>query len=319
MKDVGFNGGQAIIACGKVENSRGTVAPVTFGHFSRLWFGFKRDQGLAKSTLDNYKSSVSKYLLPTLGRLFLEEIRWEHINKIIQQSKENGLGAGRLNFNLRILKQMLTDAVEFDFLAKKYLPTIKPVKESPKSLNYWLPEQAKRFLRSNVGDPLYALYVVALNTGLRRGELLGLCWDKVNLKNRRIEVSRIRDRYGLRDTTKTGKVRYVPLNKAARSALRAILQERGGNNLVFNLNGKTLNAEYLSTHHFQKAVEAAGVPRIRFHDLRTTYASNYAMAGGDIYALSRLLGHSSVDMTTKKYAGLHSRFMEKAAEIIQLV
>ena len=68
--------------------------------------------------------------------------------------------------------------------------------------------------------------------------------------------------------------------------------------------------------HFQKAVERAGLPKIRFHDLRTTYASNFVMAGGDVFALSKLLGHTSVEMTAKKYAALHPRFMRDVVETV---
>ena len=293
------------------------ASSLSFGNFADLWLDMKRDQKLSGSTLDNYTSSTNKYLLPGLERMLLENISWEHVNGIIQNCKENGLGAGRINLTLRILKQMFNDAVQLNYLKENPLPPIKPIKERPKSLNYWLPEQVKRFLKANSDNPLHPMFVVALNTGLRRGELLGLCWDKVNLKKKWIEVARIRDRYGLRDTTKTGTVRYVPLNDAACKALRKLSQNRKDERLVFTLNGAIPSVGHLSNYCFHKALETADVPKIRFHDLRTTYASNFAMAGGDIFALSKLLGHTSVEMTTKKYAGLHPKFMKKAVQTIQ--
>ena len=81
--------------------------------------------------------------------------------------------------------------------------------------------------------------------------------------------------------------------------------------------GHPIDAHHLSERHFHKAVKKAGVPMIRFHDLRTTYASNFVMAGGDIFALSKLLGHTSVEMTAKKYAALHPRFMKDVVETVQ--
>ena len=261
-------------------------------------------------------ASAKKYLLPGLRKTPLEDIGWDHVDGIIRRCKMNGLGPGRINFNLRLLKQIYGDAVRLNYLAENPLPPIRPVKDRPGRLNYWLPDQIRRFLRANADNPLYPLFTVALNTGLRRGELMGLCWDKVNLQKGWIEVARIRDRYGLKETTKTGTIRHVPLNKAAKKALKLLAIKKGDDRLVFTIKGAVPSVEHLSNYCFARAVEAAAVPKIRFHDLRTTYASNFAMVGGDIFALSKLLGHTSVEMTAKKYAALHPRFMKGAVETV---
>ena len=174
-------------------------------------------------------------------------------------------------------------------------------------------------MSKNTNDPFYFLYVLALNTGLRRGELLGLCWDKVNLAEGRIEISRIRDRYGLKDTTKTGLIRHLPLNNTAQNTLETLYKNKHHQRFVFAYeNGTLIDMTHFSTRHFPKAIKRSGVPKIRFHDLRTTYASNFVMAGGDIFALSKLLGHTSVEMTAKKYAALHPTFMKEVVHTIEL-
>ena len=83
-----------------------------------------------------------------------------------------------------------------------------------------------------------------------------------------------------------------------------------------NKNGEEFNIRHISDRLFKKDIERAGVKRIRFHDLRTTYACNFMMSGGNIYDLSKILGHSSVDMTTKKYAFLSADYLQQASEII---
>ena len=291
-----------------------TAAPMSFGEFAKLWFGIKRNQKLSESTLDNYMSSAKKYLLPILEKIFLKDIEWEHTNKVVQLCEENDLGAGRTNLTLRILKQMLRDAMKFGYLVK--LPDITRVRERIKQPKYWRPEEVEQFLQANSDNPLYPIFTFALYTGLRRGELLGLCWDKVNLKDGWIEVSRIRDRYGLKNTTKTGVARYVHLSPVALNVLKSLSTNKSGDDFVFKINGKLASVGHISSYSFNKAIKAAGVPKIRFHDLRTTYASNYAMKGGDIYALSKILGHTSVEMTTKKYVGYHSEAMKKAAQLM---
>ena len=100
--------------------------------------------------------------------------------------------------------------------------------------------------------------------------------------------------------------------------LEGLSQDRKHERLVFtHEDGTSVHPNHLSDRHFPKAIKKAEVSKIRFHDLRTTYASNFVMAGGDIFTLSRLLGHTSVEMTAKKYAALHPSFMRGAAETVR--
>ena len=288
-----------------------------FTKFFEIWIDMKREQGLSEKTLYNYKNSATNYLLPCLQETALGDAHSDHARNITKACKDKGLSIGITNFHLRVLKQIFSDAVRFKYLHENPFALVKPIKERPKSLSYWLPEEAQKFLSANANNPLYALFTVALYTGLRRGELAGLCWDKVNLKNGWIEVARVRDRYGLRDTTKTGLIRHVPLKDAAHRALEKLKQGKKGK-FVFTLNGSVPSVEHFSGYCFKKAVKVANVPSIRFHDLRTTFASNFVMAGGDVFTLSKLLGHTSVDMTTKKYAALHPRFIKEAIQNVPI-
>ena len=99
--------------------------------------------------------------------------------------------------------------------------------------------------------------------------------------------------------------------------LKSLRKEKRNLEYVFcDKRGKQVKFMHLTERHFKKACERAEVKRIRFHDLRTTFASNYVMNGGDIFTLSKILGHSSVEMTQKRYAHLHSSFMKKESNII---
>ena len=277
----------------------------------------KKDQGMARRTMDSYKSGLKNYFLPILGTIKLERINEESARKFFRLAEEKKLGVRRKNGYLVQLKQMLNDGVKLNYLVKNPLSAMKKIKEPPRSLTYWMPHEIGRFLENNKHDSLYPLYIVALNTGLRRGELLGLCWDKVNLKERRIEISRIRDRYELKNTTKTGMIRYVPLNDSALKVLKKLSDNKSHDRYVFTeKDGGLIDVTHIG-RIFKKAFERADVPKIRFHDLRTTYASNFVMAGGDIFALSKLLGHTSVEMTAKKYAALHPNFMKDVVQTVQ--
>ena len=295
----------------------GHVKSVGFETFTVEWMEMKGHQGLARKTLEEYGRTIARDFIPILKNLPLEKITEAHGRKIIKKIVMRGLCAKTVNDIMAILKQILNDAIKLDYLFRSPLMGIKKAKVKPRSLSYWMPEEIKQFLTANRYDPLYPLFVVALNTGMRRGELVGLCWDKVNLAERRIEIARIVDRYGLKDTTKTGSIRHIPLNGSALKALEELSRNRAHERFVFShRDGSLIDANHLSDRQFKRAMARAGVRRIRFHDLRATYASNFVMAGGDIFALSKLLGHTSVEMTAKKYAALHPSFMKGAVETV---
>ncbi len=294
------------------------IESIDFESFAKLWTEMREGQGWAKSTLNGHRAAIRMYLSPVLGRVKLENIHLGLTQKIIQRCRDNGIQIARMNNVLILLKQMLKDAVRFHYLIRNPLEEMKKIKRPPRSLNYWMPEQVHKFLKINRDSPYCPLYALALNTGMRIGELLGLCWDKINLVERRIEIARIRNADGFRETTKTGVIRYIPLNDAAFKILSNLAQEKRHETFVFtNRRGRPISASFVADEHFKRSIEKAEVPKIRFHDLRTTYASNFVMAGGDIFALSKLLGHSKVEMTAKKYAALHPNFMKEVVQTVQ--
>lgn len=144
-------------------------------------------------------------------------------------------------------------------------------------------------------------------------------WDRVDFKNKLIHVSRSRDRYGLRESTKTNSsFRFIPMNDACFEAMVSLKNQNRHNEIVFvHQVGDIIDVQHVSERPFRKIIEEAGIKRIRFHDLRATFAANICMApNGDLYALSKILGHSNVDMTVKKYAHLHNDFLKKVSNAV---
>lgn len=283
--------------------------------FSKMWTANRSE--LAKRSLDSYSSALRVYLVPLFGNLSLRSIRSHHGQELLNHLRNQNLSIARINFIIVFFKHLLNDAVKWDYLIKNPLINLKKLKNVNQNECYWMPHEVLKFLNSVKDDEHYYLYVVALNTGMRRGELLGLQWDKVNLEKRQIEISRSRDRYGLKSCTKTGKTVFVPMNDTTHRILSVLKFELRSLDYVFvDKNGKTPDLEHLSTRLFKKAVEKAGVKMIKFHNLRSTFAANFCMSGGDIYTLSKILGHSTVEMTAKRYAHLHPSYLEKAVGII---
>jgi hypothetical protein len=144
---------------------------------------------------------------------------------------------------------------------------------------------------------------LALNTGMRRGEMFGLQWPDIDFSSRFAHIRRGKNGHG----------RYVRLNTVALAALvelRRRTEDKGP--VIRNLSGVPLEG---ARHWFEKAVVLADVPDFRWHDLRHTFASRLAMAGAGIAAIQRALGHKSIAMTMR-YAHLTEDFMQDVVEKI---
>jgi integrase len=188
-------------------------------------------------------------------------------------------------------------------------------------------EQAHRFLKVVKGDPLEALYVLALTTGMRRGELLALQWEDINFEKRYILVHHLLShrpggRYSTQALVPGKHLRDIPLMSMAIEALkRHQAQQRTEQQLAGSLwddhglvfatsNGSILDSTHLA-RSFRPLVIKAGLPQVRFHDLRNGTILLLAMAGVPISVIAELLGHK-VFSSLKILSPISSAMREEA-------
>jgi integrase len=162
------------------------------------------------------------------------------------------------------------------------------------------------------------LILVALNTGMRKGELAGLKWDRIDFSLGQITVSRTRDIFGLKERKKTKLKRIIPMNQLMRMTFLKLFQGRKGSDFVF----VDENDFPLEVHHiyrdFAKAQKHAGIAnKIRFHDLRHTFASQFMMNNGNVFDLQKILGHTDIKMTMR-YAHYSPEHLQKAMQGFEL-
>jgi integrase len=177
-------------------------------------------------------------------------------------------------------------------------------------------EDIYKILEVSKGHYFHSLFLVATNTGLRRGEIAGLCWDKVNFQTRLIEISRLRDRNGLGDLTKTFKGRrFIPMNAVVRAHLLELQKVAQGDLVVVDEHGRAFDVNHLF-RDFGRFLRLAKIKEhFLFHDLRHTFASHFMMNGGNIYDLQKILGHTSQEMT-QRYAHLAPEHLIQASNVV---
>jgi len=287
----------------------------TFFEYSQTYLNEKIKIQRSKSTYDNHKRALQSHFHPVVGNLYLDQITSKHADKIIETLLSTGHNENGTNHIMQILRSILLDAEKNDFIHKSPLRNYPTLKTVNRPATFWSNMEINQFLQASVNHFLYHLFVIALNTGMRKGELAGLCWDKVDFQRSMIEVGRIRDRYGLRCTTKTGTVRHVPMNDVVKATLLKLFSKANSNFVFERPNGSPIEVQHIY-RDFIKAQKIAKMERlIRFHDLRHCFASHIMMNGGNLYDLQKVLGHTKIDMT-QIYAHLSPEHLAGVTQIV---
>jgi integrase len=210
--------------------------------------------------------------------------------KVLRYSE--GVKPATINRELAMLSKALNLAVkEWEWMKENPVIKVSKEKENNKR-DRWLTEDEEKRLLENSPHWLRDILVFALHTGLRQDELLSLQWSRVDLFRKIIIIQE----------SKNGKPRTIPLNQIALDILTEKARVRNlRSDLVFPSNAMTkINCQNL-IRAFNIAVRKADIHNFRFHDLRHTFATRLAQRGIDLYKISKLLGHYSIEMT-ERYA-----------------
>jgi integrase len=212
-----------------------------------------------------------------------------------------------VNRELALLKHMLTKAVEWGYLKDNPAKSVKLLKELPGRLRYLEAEEIERFLDSCNDDPqvpyLGPIVTMALHTGMRLDEILGLRWDDIDLKHRLITITKTKNNE--RKTIPINDVLYEELSRLPRHVTSPYLFCHPGGTRILRID-----------RSFRSALKRAGVDKFRFHDLRHTFASHLAMRGVPLEIIGTLLGHKDPKMT-KRYAHLSPTSLKAAVATLQ--
>src|SRR5947208_4341961 len=207
-----------------------------------------------------------------------------------------------INRDLSRLRHMLNLAVEWELLEESPMQGMKFLRENNARTRYLSLEECQRLIASCIAPHIRAMVSVALHSGMRLGEILNLCWHDLDFESSFILV---------RDS-KNGEARHVPMD-ATLSALFRAYPHRLGTDLVFSSSSGGHIVDVRTG--FLNSCKRVGLTDLHFHDLRHTFASQFVMAGGDLYILKEILGHKSLNMT-QRYAHLSPTYKIKAIDRI---
>ena len=226
------------------------------------------------------------------------------------------------------MRKSLGQALRKSQVARNVATLVDPPRVDRHEIEPLNPNKAQKFLRSIKGDRLEALYSVALAVGLRKGETLGLRWQDIDLEHNTLTVrwslQRINGKLSLTEPKSMNSRRTIALPQIAIIALRRHranqLQERllagakwkDGDYVFPTTIGTPMDTPNL-TRYFNKALERAGIERIRFHDLRHTCASLLLVQGIHPRVVMEILGHSQFNLTMNTYSHVIPELQQEAA------
>jgi integrase len=313
------------------------------------------------TTLDAYRVAIEVHTIPRLGGVRLSELTAEHLDGLYRELEAHGKAAGRCRTagvtcaalgcspdrheglapkSVRhvhtALRKALQDAVERGYLLRNVAdlanpPTQRDARSRRARDKAWTVEQLRTFLETAKGDRLWPLLRLLATTGLRRGEVLGLAWEDVDLDAGRLTVRRtvteVNGRVVESDWTKTDAgQRSLDLDATTVAALKAWRAAQARERLqagpawvesgaVFTAeDGAKLRPSRLS-HRFLELSRRVGLPAVGVHGLRHSYATAALRAGVSPEVVSKRLGHASVAITLGIYAHVLENDDRAAAEL----
>jgi len=276
-------------------------SPVTFIRLAEIYLeDYAKTNKRSWRTDGSYLKAMKEYF----GARPVEEITAFDMEKYKARRLEEGVKKSTVNRCLAILKRMFNLAIAWGHMKENPMKGVRLFCEKDNFKERILtPEEEVRLLET-CAPHLREIIILAVNSGLRRGEILGLRWQDIDFDNRILKVER----------SKSGKQRFIEMNSAVVELLRQHRMKNPGPGHVF-LNPKTGAPRREVKTAFAAACRRAGIKDLRFHDLRHTFATRLIEAGVDIVTVRDLLGHSSVRLT-ERYTHSKSELKRRAVEAL---
>ncbi len=302
--------------------TRGTYLPEkkipTFGELAKEWLEFKKPNVRA-STWSVMKGNTENHFI-VLNNLKVNRITTAKIEEWIRLKQDNGMKILTLRKVIVALNQIMAYAVRHGYASYNPVRDAERPKDqgqiNKKKIRVLLPSEIKVLLDAEDDQKYRTLFMLAIMSDARQGELLGLKWSDVDWDNNQIHIQRTFNNqkwYNVKTATSNRRIDLGPAMIAELKKWKvACLPNRL--NLVFpNEEGQPLNNSNMRRRHFEPALTGAGIGHIRFHDLRHTYASLLIEQGENIKYIQTQLGHSTPMVTLNVYTHLLKPTNQEAA------
>jgi len=302
-------------------------AKITFNEYLDRWIKTAMKPRVREKTYQDYDGMLRRYVRPMLGERVLSGMRPLDLQTTYQQMIECGLSARTIRYTHVVVRSALRQAVRWRLLLENPADGLRLRQQLKGEVRVLTLEEARTFLRSALATPYGPVLAVALTTGMRPSEFLGLKWEDFDWTRQTVSVvrslRRLNGRWCFADTKRSrsrriiklqnwivamlGDLRSLPVNNSTPEAV----------DLVFKtVSGHPINSDYLAKQ-FKGILEFARLPRIRLYGLRHTAATLALAAGVPPKVVSEQLGHASAAFTLDTYAHVLPHMQDEAAAKVE--
>ena len=324
---------KALVESGQIDFTKS--GKYTVGTWMDEWFENVAKIKVRPSSHQTYKGYIDNHIKPNIGDIPLEKLTTMDLQKLyrklltrgrVERIEAENQPSGLSAKTVRNINQVISSAM--DLAVAQKIITTNPTKacELPKvehrEMQTIPEEQLQAFLNEARATGVYEMYYIELATGLRRGELLGLKWQDIDWKNGVIKVKRQIARVDgkiVEAPLKTkNSYRTVTISPQAIEVLREQKRKTNDQYVFPSPNGGPISPDSVN-NMLKRVLERAGIPKVRFHDLRHTFATIALQNGVDIKTVSGMLGHFSAGFTLDTYAHVTTSAQKEAAQTMGMV
>jgi integrase len=320
----------------KKDIAGGVVPPrqkVTVAVFMAQWLDAVRPS-LRPMTVTFYCGQTKRYIIPAIGSVPLARLSPTQVQKMLNDLTERGLSAATVVGVRATLRRALSYAERWGMVPRNVGRLVDPPRMVRDEIRPLTAAEARTLLAATTDDRDWPLWVLALTTGARQGELLGLRWSDIDFGGRtmtiRFAAQRVDGTLVLVEPKTSRSRRTIPLTSMAHDALVAhraaqrVERIASGSrwqkrDIVFAGIDGGIRDGGAATHRFQDGLARAGVRRVRFHDVRHTAASLLLSQGVPLRTVMEVLGHSSITVTANLYAHVAPALTRDAADRMEAV
>lgn len=287
-----------------------------------------RSPSLSPKTVEGYEHILNHYVKPKLGTLTLTSLTPQHLQHFYSEELQSGLSPMTVRHFAMLLHKSFDNAVRLGMIPRNPADAVSPPKAQKHIMETWGEDEIHRFLNFSKGTPYYEIFFLALYSGMRRSELLGLRWCDVDLLYATISVCQSRHvlkggKPVIRQPKTASGRRSIALSPSCVLMLTDYRLQKESEGILLGVSLKdtdlvfsTLNKPMLPatvSHAWRKMVRKAGLKPIRLHDSRHSHASMLLKLNVHPKVVSERLGHSSIQITLDTYSHVAPGLQEAAA------
>ncbi len=271
---------------------------------------------LKPKTFSSYKWIIETHVIPEIGKMKLANLKPHHLQKLYSDKVNSGLSKKTVLHIHSVIRRALNEAVKWGLINNNPCSSVTPPRPDKSLPEIWSVVQAQTFLNAVREHRWYAIYLIALTTGARRGEILGLEWENIDLAGKSASIQKTISEIGGKAIIGEPKTKRSRRTISLPDIVIAALKDMESNNgFVFTTSNDTPIIPRNLLRHYYSVLDRLDIPKIRFHDLRHTAATILLTQDVHPKKVQELLGHSSITLTLDTYShvmkGMHAEAAEK--------